>query len=313
MLVIVLMINSTDNDIVRRQQEFNNQYGIYALDVPQQISFAGKSIDLRQEEIRERFDRELLVNTYWQSQTLLLLKRKERWFSMIEPILRQHQVPEDFKYLAMAESGFTNTVSPSGATGFWQFLDGTGIHYGLEITDDVDERYHVQKATIAACKYLNESYSIFKDWNLVTASYNMGIDGVRKQMEKQKADNYFDLLLSEETSRYLFRVMALKEICSDPLKYGFHLRARDFYAPYNYVVITVDSSITDLADFAKTHGVSYKELKMLNPWLRSNTLSNPGHKKYEIFIFNNNHAQADNYEHDTTWIRTLPRKEFHQE
>jgi len=173
LLVVILFIKSTDNDIAKRQMEFNDNYGVYALDIPEKASFAGFQVNLSQPELKERFDRELLVNTYWQSQTLLLLKRKERWFSVIEPILKKNAIPDDFKYLAMVESGFMNVVSPSGAAGYWQFLDATGTQYGLEITSEVDERYHVEKATQAACDYFKEAYDTFGDWNLVAASYNM--------------------------------------------------------------------------------------------------------------------------------------------
>jgi hypothetical protein len=255
----------------------------------------------------------LLVNTYWQSQTLLLLKRKERWFEVIEPILRRNGIPDDFKYLALAESGFMNVVSPSGATGYWQFLETTGTRYGLEITSEVDERYHVGKATQAACDYLREAYEVFGDWILTAASYNLGIEGISKQLEKQSADNYFDLLLTEETSRYLFRILALKEICSDPLKYGFHLRKRDFYTPFRYKIVHVDSTIPDLAVFAKSQGISYKELKLLNPWLRTATLTNKTRKKYAIQILLRTVTDPAPFSNDTAWLKMLPRKEFHQE
>jgi len=313
LLLIVFLISSSDNDRIQRQKEFNDQYGIYALDLPENPTFAGEAIPVHEADVAERFDRELLVNTYWQSQTLLLLKRKERWFGLIENVLKENRIPDDFKYLALAESGLLNVVSPSGAAGYWQFLEATGIRYGLEISSEVDERYNVEKATRAACSYFKESYAEFGSWSLVAASYNMGIDGVRKQLEKQKSKNYYDLLLNEETSRYLLRISALKEICSDPLKYGFHLRNRDFYQPYKSYPVTVDSAITDLTDFAYLNGINYKELKLLNPWLRTGTLTNKNRKSYQVLILKKNQLDQPNAPIDTSRILIKPTKEMHQE
>lgn len=308
-----LFIRATGNDFENRKAEFNARYGIYALDLPAKVSFASEEVPLHITDVRERFDRELLVNTYWQSQTLLMLKRKERWFPVIEPILKANHIPDDFKYLAMAESGFTNTVSPSGASGFWQFLEGTGKHYDLEINSEVDERYHLEKATQAACRYFQEAYDQFGSWSLTAASYNMGIEGVRRQLEKQKADDYYDLLLVEETSRYVFRILALKIICENPVDYGFHLRKRDFYAPLPFRTITPDSTITDLAAFAIREGTNYKELKLMNPWLRANVLTAKPGKKFIIKIPVQQSSPPYEDNADTTWMRALPRKEYHQE
>ncbi len=312
-ILLLILSGSTDNDRLVRQKEFNDRYGIYALDLPDNPTFAGEPVPVGEADIQERFERELLVNTYWQSQTLLLLKRKERWFGLISSILKENNIPDDFKYLALAESGFLNVVSPSGAAGYWQFLEATGIQYGLEISEEVDERYHVEKSTHAACAYFKEAYAIFNNWSLVAAAYNMGIEGVKKQMELQKADSYHDLLLNEETSRYLFRILALKEICNDPLKFGFHLRNRDLYQPYKSDTLFVDSSITDLADFALIHGINDKELKMLNPWLRGGSLTNKNRKIYQFLILEKNQVQDKNVTSDSSWIRTRPSKEFHQE
>ena len=312
-LIGMFFIGSTLNDRISRMKEFNDNYNIYALDLPEKASFAGEMVPLNSVDVKERFDRELLVNTYWQSQTLLLLKRKERWFPLIEPILKSNGIPDDFKYLALAESGLTNVVSPSGAAGYWQFLEATGTRYGLEINSEVDERYHVEKATIAACSYFKEAYGVFKNWSLVAASYNMGIDGITKQLDRQHVTNYYDLLLVEETSRYLLRIVALKEICKNPLLYGFHLRKRDFYEPYKYRTVVVDTGVTDLALFAVSLGTTYKELKILNPWLRTSTLSNKMQKKYSILILSKASELLLDQPGDTAWINTLPRKEFHQE
>lgn len=312
-ILLLILTGSSDNDQLVRQKEFNDRYGIYAIDLPDNPSFAGEPVPLLEADIRERFDREMLVNTYWQSQTLLLLKRKERWFGLISAILKENNIPDDFKYLALAESGFLNAVSPSGAAGYWQFLEATGIQYGLEISEEVDERYHVEKSTRAACAYFKEAYAIFNSWSLVAAAYNMGIEGVKKQIDLQKVAGYHDLLLNEETSRYLFRIIALKEICIDPLKFGFHLRNRDLYQPYESDTLYVDSSITDLADFALANCINYKELKMLNPWLRSGNLTNKNRKTYQLLILKKNQAQDKKAASDSSWIRTRPAKEFHQE
>lgn len=308
-----LFIRATGNDRENRKAEFNARYGIYALDLPAKVSFASEEVPLQITDVRERFDRELLVNTYWQSQTLLMLKRKERWFPVIEPILKANRIPDDFKYLAMAESGFTNTVSPSGASGFWQFLEGTGKRYDLEINSEVDERYHLEKATLAACRYFQEAYDQFGSWSLTAASYNMGIEGVRRQLEKQKVDDYYDLLLVEETSRYVFRILALKMICENPVDYGFHLRKRDFYSPVPYRTFTPDSTIADLAAFAIQEGTNYKELKLMNPWLRANVLTAKPGKKFAIKIPLQKTSPLLEDVADTTWMRALPKKEYHQE
>ena len=313
LLSVILFIHATNNDREVRWAEFNDKYGIFALDLPENPTFAEEPVPLHISDVRERFDRELLVNTYWQSQTLLLLKRKERWFGIIEPILKQNHIPDDFKYLALAESGLTNVVSPSGASGFWQFLEGTGKNFGLKISSEVDERYHLEKATVAACAYLKSAYQKFNSWSLVAASYNMGIDGVGKQLEKQQVKSYYDLLLVEETSRYVFRILALKEICENPITYGFHLRKRDFYKPFNFVVVEVDSTIPDLARFAQIHAINYKELKLLNPWLRSNSLTVKSGEKYEVKIRKNNSGDGVADDSDTLWMKTLPEKEFHRE
>jgi len=312
-VLVIFLFGLTATDRTQRQTEFNERYAVYALDLPLNPSFAGETIPLFIDDVHERFDKELLVNTYWQSQTLLLLKRKTRWFGIIEPILKENGIPDDFKYLALAESGYSNVVSPSGAVGFWQFLEATGIRYGLEISDEVDERYHIEKSTQAACDFFKEAYSRFGKWSLVAAAYNMGMEGLRKQIETQKTSGYFDLLLNDETSRYVFRIAVLKEICNDPIKYGFHLRQRDFYQPYNYTVVTVDSSITDMARFARGHGINYKELKLLNPWLRTGFLSNKNRKTYSLKILNKSLRPEKGVVIDSAWKNIQPSKEFHQE
>lgn len=267
---------------VSYQRYFNENYKIFSLNTPAEITFAGERVPLEIADIRESLDRELLVNTYWQSQSLLFNKRANRWFPVIEPILKEEGVPDDFKYLAVIESGLENVVSPAGATGYWQILRDTGREYGLEINNEVDERYNVEKATRAACAYLKSAYKKFGSWTMAAASYNMGMNGLNNQMSRQKASNYYDLLLNSETGRYVFRTLAVKEILSKPGQYGFHFRPKDLYQPYETYTVTVDTAVTDFASFAFQQGVNYKILKILNPWLRDTYLTNPDRKTYEI-------------------------------
>ena len=266
------------------QMAFNDNYGIYALNLPDQLSFAGEKVPLDDPEITERLDRELLVNTYWQSQTLLFLKRSHRDFQVIEPILEQYGIPKDFKYLAVIESGLMNVVSPAGATGYWQLLKGTAEEYGLEVNTEVDERYHLEKSTEAACKYLLESYEKFNSWTLAAASYNMGRDGLERQLERQGGQSYYDLILNSETGRYLFRIMAVKKILENPETHGFHFREKDLYQLVPVRQMKVDTTIADLGDFAKNQGINYRILKYHNPWLRMEYLPNKSGKEYLINI-----------------------------
>jgi membrane-bound lytic murein transglycosylase D len=273
-----------NQDDITHQDNFNANYKIFSLNIPKNMNFAKESVPIQNFDVREKLDRELLVNTYWQSQSILFQKRSKRWFAVIEPILAKNGVPEDFKYLAIIESGLTNIISPAGATGFWQIMKPTGKEYGLEINKEVDERYHVEKSTVAACKYLNEAYDKFGNWTLAAASYNMGMHGLDKQLKRQKSKSYYDLLLNEETARYLYRILAVKEILSTPGKYGFQVRDKDKYSVIETHKIEVDSAITDFADFAYNYKISYKTLKIFNPWLRQNYLTNTEGKRYVLNI-----------------------------
>lgn len=270
---------------------FNEKYGIYALNLPEEISFAGEKVPLNDPEIYERFDREMLVNTYWQSQTLLFFKRSNRYFKTIEPILKKNGIPEDFKYLALIESGFMNVVSPAGATGFWQIMESTGKSYGLEINKEVDERYHLEKSTEAACKYLNEAYRELGSWTLAAASYNMGIAGLKKQLKRQEAENYYSLTLNSETERYVFRIVAVREILEHPEKYGFHFRKKDLYEVIPTHTVVVDTAVSNFGRFAEKMGINYRILKYHNPWLRYDYLPNPDGKKYVIEIPKRGHYE----------------------
>lgn len=274
---------SEEND-VDHLREFNDSYKIFSLTLPQQMNFCGESVPLEKIHVRESLDRELLVNTYWQSSSILNHKRASRWFPRISEILREEGVPDDLKYIALVESGLTNVVSPAGATGFWQFMRSTGAEYGLEINGEVDERYHVEKATRAACRYLKDAYQKYSSWTLAAASYNMGMNGLDKQLARQKTKDYYELLLVEETSRYVFRALALKEIVNDPGRYGFHIREKDLYLPYNTTSIQLNGPVESFADFAHENGTDYKTLKVLNPWLRDNFLTNRTGKTYTVLL-----------------------------
>ncbi|MHB8580078.1 MAG: lytic transglycosylase domain-containing protein [Ignavibacteriaceae bacterium] len=249
-------------------------------EIPSELNFAGEKVPLNNFEVKERIDRELIVNTYWFSSTILGMKRANRWFPVIVPILKKYKVPEDFKYLPLIESNLSNTTSYAGAVGFWQFTEEPAKKYGLEINDEVDERYNVEKSTEAACKYLLDAYSELNSWTLAAASYNMGLNGINKLILKEKADNYYNLLLSEETSRYVARILAMKIIFSDPHKYGYYLEPGDFYPPLKTTDVTIDSSIDNWADYAISHGINYKTLKYYNPWLRDISLKNKNNETY---------------------------------
>ena len=259
-----------------------DNYKTFAPQIPDTLSFCGEPVPMLRFDVREAMDYELLKNVYWHSNTYLTLKRASRWFPVVEPILKKNNIPDDFKYLAIIESNFSNVVSPVGASGFWQFMKNTGIEYGLEINDDVDERYNVVKATEAACNYLKDAYARLNNWTLVAASYNMGVAGVVKKIEQQGVFTYYDLNLNSETARYVYRILATKIIIENPSQYGYYLRLKDLYPVIPTVVINVDSTITDLAKFAIDNNVNYKIIKYFNPWLRNSKLTNLKRKLYQI-------------------------------
>lgn len=261
---------------------FRNEYQVHALQIPESLDFAGEPLPLNNPDILERIDRELLVNTYWQSNGLLILKRAKKYFSIIEPILAKYQIPDDFKYLAVIESGLTNAVSPAGAKGVWQIMPSTGKEYGLEINKNVDERYHLIKATEVACEYLKKSKELLGSWTLAAAAYNAGKTGIYKRLEEQNVSGYYDLLLGEETGRYVFRIVAVKEILTNPKHYGFNLSEKDKYNNIPTYQVKVDTAVTDFVEFAENFNINYKILKLHNPWLRQAFLNNKSKKVYFI-------------------------------
>ncbi|MEE3038040.1 MAG: lytic transglycosylase domain-containing protein [Bacteroidota bacterium] len=286
-LILSLFIFGT-GDHSDDQSVFNTfleKYRIYALPKPSKtVEFAGELAPLENPDIWERYDKEILKNTYWQSNTLLLFKRAAKYFPIIEPILKENNIPDDFKYLAIIESGLENVTSPAGAKGFWQIMKSTAKEFDLKVNTEIDERYHLEKSTIAACNYLNAAKETFDSWTLSAAAYNMGRNGLKRQLEIQKSTNYYDLRLNQETSRYVFRILALKEIMENPNKYGFQFRKQDLYKPIPTYTVEVDSSVGSWADFSKKHGINYKILKLHNPWLIDSHLTNSSRIPFQIKI-----------------------------
>ncbi len=287
-ILIGLLIFGLDRFVVQRKSELpgtNEQYyKIVSVPIPDTLSFAGEPMPLDIFYVREALDRELSVNTYWHSSTLQIIKKAQRWFPLYDSILRANKVPEDFKYLSVIESGLANVTSPAGAKGYWQFLKGTAKDYGLEVNKEIDERYNVEKSTEAACKYFLDSYETFGNWTLVAAAYNAGNKGVTQQMERQKTGSFYDLLLNDETARYIYRIAALKLIFENPEIYGFYLDQEELYPQIPTHTVEINGEVEDFADFAKDHGISYKLLKHFNPWLRQNYLKNRKKKTYKITI-----------------------------
>ena len=273
------------------EKKIINDYNVYALPIPEKLDFAGEEVPLHNPDIRERIDRELLVNAYWQSNGLLLFKRANKYFPLLEPLLEKYGLPDDFKYLAVAESALEYKSSPAGASGIWHFMKGTGLEYGLEINDYVDERYNLEKATMVAAEYLKKSKKRFGSWTMAAASYNAGVGGMNKQINRQKETSYYDLLLNDETSRYVFRIIAIKEIMSNPKKYGFNFREKDLYQTIPTYKVMVDTPVEDWAEWVKPYGINYKILKIHNPWLRDTYLKNASGKEYFVEIPENGYYQ----------------------
>lgn len=284
-LAIQLFTFSSTPEVKQEIDEAAGSYAIHSLNIPDSITFAGEIVPVEQLEVKESLDRELLINTYWQSQTILFIKRANRFFPVIEPILKEHNIPDDFKYLALIESGLMpRSLSPAGASGIWQFMRATAREYGLEVNREIDERYNVEKATAAACKYFKKAYDHYGNWTLAAAAYNAGRSGINKQLTRQQTDNYYDLLLGEETGRYVFRIIAVKEILLNSEMYGFHVKQEDLYPPYKTKDVEITGSVKNFATFAKKHNLSYKTFKNLNPWLRETSLTNSAKKTYVVKV-----------------------------
>ena len=281
-------------DIIH-QREFNSYFRSFTLTTPDSVQFAGEFAPIHAPDIWERYDKEIHKNVYWQSNTLFYFKRANKFFPIIEPILKKNKIPNDFKYLAIIESGLENVVSPAGASGFWQFMKGTAKDRGMEVNSEVDERYNLEISTQKACEYLNDAYKKFGSWTMAAASYNVGMNGIERRSNEQNSNNYYDLHLPTETSRYIFRLLAIKEIFENKSKYGFVLRKSDMYEYPNTKKIEISNSNINLTNLADSLEVNYKILKQYNPWLRNNKLTNKSSKTYtitipvkdEVYIFKN--------------------------
>jgi len=271
--------NETNDALPVRMPPLNESFIL-----PEHLEFAGETVPLANFDTRESLDKEILVNGYWHSRTIMVLKKSRRYFRVIEPVLKKYGVPDDFKYLAMAESGFENVVSPAKAVGVWQLLESTAKEYGLEVNEEVDERYNLEKSTEAACKYLLESYRKFGNWTMAAATYNVGRNGIETQITKQKTSNYYDLLLNDETARYVFRLIAHKLITESPSDYGFRLEENAYYPVIPTHEVAIDSAIPNIADFALQHSTNYKIIKQFNPWLRQNYLPDRASKVYYLTL-----------------------------
>lgn len=265
-------------------EEGNLPQVITSVDLNKNFDFAGEQLPMDNFDVRERLERELLVNSYWHSTTLLHIKSMYRYYPEISRILKENEVPNDFFYLAVAESSLRNETSPAGAKGFWQFMRPTGQYFGLEISGEVDERFNMEKATKAACDYIKDYKRQFGTWTMAAAAYNMGGPNLKEAIQEQKEENYYDLNLNAESNRYLFRIVALKEILSNPKEFGFVLSDEDTYQPLGYDIVKVNGPIESLADFAKKYGTTYRMLKLFNPWLLSHKLTNAPRKEYEIKV-----------------------------
>ena len=278
----ILEIIENDDKYVEAA-EVNSQIA-KVIHIPETLTFAGESVPLHYFDIAEALERELSQITYSHHSTLLTIRLSGRYFGIIDSILREQGLHEDFKYLCVAESNLQNLTSPAKAVGFWQFLSETGKQYGLEINDEVDERYCIEKSTIAACSYLKDSYRKYNSWTLSAASYNTGAGNIDKAIENQRTTDYYDMVLHVETTRYLFRILAYKIILNNPEEYGFYIAENEKFKPFKIYEITVNNTIDNIADFAKKYGTNYKMIKILNPWLRKHILSNNSKKSYKIKI-----------------------------
>lgn len=283
--IVTIMILS-NNDTEKVDQQRPQVLSMTAsVDIPDEMTFAGEKITFDRYDLHERMDRELNSFTYFHSTTLLLFKRANRIFPIIEPILKQQGVPDDIKYLAVIESSLDpRAISPARAVGLWQFISGTASGYGMEVSSEVDERYSIEKSTIAACRYLKESYNKYGSWSAAALSYNGGQGRITSEISNQQTRKALDLWLVDETMRYYFRMLAIKQVFENPRQYGFVLRADQLYKPMEFKEVRISSSIPSLMDFARQNGLTYSQLKDFNSWLRSDKLTNKSGKTYTILI-----------------------------
>ena len=296
----IVIVKYLSNAETNKKEEiiFQEDFGtssvmmIESLPIPLSLTFAGENVPIEYIDVREKLDRELAVNCFLHSNTYLLIKRANRYLPQISKILSENDLPDDLKYIPVIESGLANVVSPSKAVGFWQFLEGTAKEYGLEVSKEVDERYNWKKSTQAACDYFKWLNKRYNSWTLSAAAYNCGRTALNRFIDIQKVDNYYSLLLSEETERYLFRALALKLILSELERYGYLIEYHEMYPYIDTYEVEIDKTIPDLASWAKKKGLTYRELKYFNPWLRTNTLTVKKNKKYTIELPHANYRKA---------------------
>ncbi|MBP5542223.1 MAG: lytic transglycosylase domain-containing protein [Bacteroidales bacterium] len=264
------------------QRAIMADYHVYAPVLPDTLTFAGERVPMETYYVREALDNELVVNMYRQSATVMCFKRAGRYFPVIEPILKKNGIPDDFKYLCVIESALTNATSPAKAQGFWQFIKSTGTTYGLEVNDEVDMRNNLEASTEAACKYIKSLYNRFGSWTAAAAAYNCGENGLAKRMDLQSIKNYYDLLLNTETSRYVYRILAMKTIMQNPARYGYHLRHCDLFPPIPTRTIILEGKNIDLYQVARENGTTYRMVRTLNPWLLTDHITNKAGKSYNL-------------------------------
>ena len=280
---LILIFGAARPDDVKKEVVGEVRYE--SVPLPDKVSFAGEPMPLERFYVKESLDRELLSNAYFHSQTIRFIKTAPRYFPIIEPILKAEGIPDDFKYLAVAESSLDpRAVSPARAVGLWQLMEGTGKDYGLEINDEVDERYHIEKATRVACEYIKDAYKKFGSWTMVAAAYNRGMTGVQRQIDRQQEEDYYDLLITTETARYVYRIVALKLILENPEKYNFYIAEDEIYPVVPTRKVEITGSVDNFADYAQNLGISYKVFKDFNPWLRENKLTYSGRKRYWVEV-----------------------------
>lgn len=268
--------------VIEETQEKENNYAIKGYPLPTAMTFAGEIVPLDRMDVRERLDREVQVNAFWHSNAIILIKRAQRWLPLLDSILVANDVPTDFKYLAVAESGLDQVVSPAKAVGFWQIMKGTAGDFGLIVNKQVDQRYDPIRSTEAAVKYLKQAYEKFDNWTLVAASYNLGMTGTAKILANQRAVSYYDMVMSEEPTRYVFRILALKNMLENPEAFGFEVNEK--YLPETLETITIDVTVDNWNDFAEKHGTNYYQLKRLNPWIRTYDMRVKQGQKFEVKI-----------------------------
>lgn len=304
--IFIFATDKSDEDAIYTQA-LKNDYRIYSPVLPDTLKFADEKVPLNVYYVREGLDREILSNMYWHTNTILNMKRAYRFFPVIEPILKRHNIPDDFKYLCVIESNLMNVTSPAKAQGYWQFIKATGKKYGLEISEEIDMRNSLEASTEAACKFLKALYNQFGSWTLAAAAYNCGENGLQRQLNLQEVDNYYDLRLNSETARYVYRIMAMKLIMQNPQDYGFHLRYKDMYPQLPYRTAELKGQNVDLYQFAKEHNTTYKMLREMNPWIITNKLTNKANKTYTVRLPIENGTLLKNIRKDKDKQSTLVR------